>query len=103
MAATETISRKERRRAERQLKKKERLHQEQGQRQKSSQARKLTGYGLVILLVVGVGYWAYGKWTQQPIGEFVASQGNQHITQTEVGLITYNSDPPTSGPHLPSL
>lgn len=102
MAASDTTSRKERRRAERQLKK-ERVHQEQGQRRKRSQARKLGGVGLLILLIAGVGYWGYSKWTQQPIGEFVASQGNQHITQTEVGLVTYNSDPPISGPHLPYL
>jgi hypothetical protein len=102
MAATATTSRKERRRAERQ-RRKEQLHQEQGQQQKTAQARKLGGYGLALLLMIGLGYWGYGKWTQQPIGEFVASLGNQHITQAEVGLITYNSDPPTSGPHFPNL
>ena len=36
-------------------------------------------------------------------GQFVPSLGNRHVGPSEVGLTTYNSDPPSSGPHLPSL
>ncbi len=32
-----------------------------------------------------------------------ADQGNRHITQAEIGTTRYNSNPPTSGPHLPNL
>lgn len=30
-------------------------------------------------------------------------QGNQHIPTSDTPHIAYNSDPPTSGPHLPNL
>lgn len=100
MASAEQLSRKERRKVERQARK-EQLQQEREKQKKSSQARKLAATIVGALLVVGMAYWAYGKWTQPKIGEFVPSLGNRHIGQAEIGLITYNSDPPTSGPHLP--
>jgi len=60
-------------------------------------------YVVGALLVAGAGYLAYGKWSEGFPGEFVKSLGNRHIPEAEVGLITYNSDPPTSGPHLPNI
>ena len=60
-------------------------------------------YLLGILLLAGVGYWAYGQWTAGSPGEFVPSLGNRHLSPSEVGLTVYNSDPPVSGPHLPSI
>src|SRR3989338_3462745 len=97
-----TLSRKERRKAVRQAKR------EQGQKEQEKQHRAaklrtllLCLVGLVIL--AGAGYWAYGRWTGGSAAEFVPSLGNRHIGPTEMGLITYNSDPPTSGPHLPSI
>ena len=36
-------------------------------------------------------------------GEAVASQGNEHITEAQMGQFAYNTTPPTSGPHLDSL
>lgn len=102
MASTDQASRKERRKAERQAKK-DRLHQNKVQRKTPSTAKKLLRYGAGVVILVAVGYWAYGTWSAPAIGEFVPSLGNRHITQAEVGLITYNSDPPTSGPHLPYI
>ncbi len=32
-----------------------------------------------------------------------ADQGNQHIQPSQAGAFSYNSDPPTSGPHFSSL
>ena len=98
----ETLSRKERRKAERQARK------EQSQKGKEKQrrvawAQKLFFYLAGFLLLAGAGYWAYGRWTTGSPGEFVASLGNRHIAPTEMGLVTYNSDPPTSGPHLPYI
>ena len=98
----EALSRKERRKAVRQAKR------EQGQKEKEKQQRAarlrtlLLGLiGLVIL--TGAGYWAYDRWTAGSPGEFVPSLGNRHVAPTEMGLVTYNSDPPTSGPHLPYI
>jgi hypothetical protein len=92
------LTRTERRRLQRQAKK------GQSQKEKNKQKRvawiqKLFVYVIGIILVGGLGYWAYGQWTGSP-GEFVPSMGNQHIGENEVGLRSYNSDPPTSGPHL---
>jgi hypothetical protein len=36
-------------------------------------------------------------------GEFVPSLGNTHIPTADTPHQPYNSDPPTSGPHLPHL
>ena len=98
----EMLSRKERRKAERQARR------EQGQKEKEKQrtaarVQRLFFYLVGFLLLAGAGYWAYSRWTAGSPGKFVASLGNRHIAPTETGLITYNSDPPTSGPHLPYI
>ncbi len=36
-------------------------------------------------------------------GERFASQGNRHLTSLSDARVPYNSDPPTSGPHMPGL
>ena len=98
----ETLSRKERRKAERQA----RREQDQKEREKhqwSAKVQRGVLFFVGILFLAGVGYWAYGKWTAVSPGEFVPSLGNRHIAPTETGLTTYNSDPPTSGPHLPYI
>lgn len=97
-----TLSRTERRKAERQARR------EQGQKEKEKRQRVTRAQRWIVslsglLLLVGVGYWAYGLWTSGSPGEFVPSLGNRHVGPFEVGLTTYNSDPPTSGPHLPSI
>jgi hypothetical protein len=98
----EQPSRTERRRAERQAKK-ERGQKEKGKQKRVAQARKALFYLLALLFLGGLGYWAYGQWLGGSPGQFVPSLGNRHVGPSEVGLTTYNSDPPTSGPHLPSL
>lgn len=69
----------------------------------AARVQRLFFYLVGFLLLAGAGYWAYGQWTAPALGEFVPSLGNRHIAPTEIGLITYNSDPPTSGPHLPYI
>jgi hypothetical protein len=55
--------------------------------------------GVVVSVVVG--YLAYRAAADLP-GAGFPDQGNRHISsETEFGA--YNSDPPTSGPHLPSI
>jgi uncharacterized protein DUF3105 len=56
-----------------------------------------------VLVVVGLGGWLYVR-ARGPIpGEFVPSLGNDHIQTAETPHVAYNSDPPTSGPHLPYI
>lgn len=98
----EQPSKKERRKAERQAKKDHR-HLEKEKRQRSARLQKLLFLAIGLLALTGVGYWGYRQWTTGSPGDFVASLGNRHITPFEVGRTAYNSDPPTSGPHLPSI
>src|SRR5262249_45125919 len=55
------------------------------------------------VLVTGGAWYLYaGVWAPPP-GEVVASLGNAHIQNPETPHEPYNSDPPTSGPHLPYI
>lgn len=49
-----------------------------------------------------VGYFAYQASANRPGVEF-PDQGNLHIQTESEAHVPYNSDPPTSGPHLPYL
>ncbi|HEY3302099.1 MAG TPA: DUF3105 domain-containing protein [Candidatus Binatia bacterium] len=96
------LSRTERRKTERQARK----DAQQKQNQKKKIASRLQTAVLCLigaLLLAGAGYWAYAKWNAGSPAQFVKSLGNRHISESEVGLINYNSDPPTSGPHLPMI
>jgi hypothetical protein len=55
---------------------------------------------LVVVLVAGAGGWLYARVREPLPGEFLPSLGNDHIDSPESPHIPYNSDPPTSGPHL---
>jgi hypothetical protein len=63
--------------------------------------RFLVSAALVIGAVV-VGYFAYRAGANLP-GQQFADLGNLHITTAESPHAPYNSDPPTSGPHLPYI
>ena len=95
-------SRQERRHAARQ-KRKEQNQKEKERRKGKKQLQRFLSYLIGILLLAGAGYWAYTNWATTPTGEFIRSMGNRHLTSSQVVLTTYNSDPPTSGPHLPSV
>lgn len=56
-----------------------------------------------ILVVVGMGGWFYARARGPAPGEFYPSLGNAHIPTAETPHVPYNSDPPTSGPHLPYI
>ena len=58
--------------------------------------------GVVILLAAVVGLFAYRAAADLP-GVKMADQGNLHIQSISVPHEPYNSDPPTSGPHLPYI
>ena len=58
---------------------------------------------LAVLVLAGAGGWLYAR-TRAPVpGEYVASLGNAHIVTADMPHQPYNSDPPTSGPHLPYI
>jgi len=55
---------------------------------------------LAVLIMGGLGWWAVKSMTNLP-GEAVADQGRDHKNREENDKFTYNSNPPTSGPHDP--
>jgi hypothetical protein len=58
--------------------------------------------GSVLVAAVAIGYSAYRATADRP-GQQLPDQGNRHISTGTPLLEPYNSDPPTSGPHLPDL
>jgi hypothetical protein len=60
--------------------------------------------GAVIAVVAAgaVGYFTYRAMAALP-GVALPSQGNAHIDLPTEPHVPYNSDPPTSGPHLPYI
>lgn len=58
----------------------------------------LAGILVSIAFLVYGGFW-YSRWkTQNLPGEFIADQGREHVGPGHAH--TYNSNPPTSGPHF---
>lgn len=102
MAETETISRTERRKAQKQTKEQQRRMERQKKRRVASLRKAFLSLAGIALLG-GIGYLAYGRWASGSPGEPAPSLGNRHIASSEIGLIQYNTDPPTSGPHLASI
>jgi hypothetical protein len=65
--------------------------------------RRLVGWvaaALAVVLVGGVGGYLWQRFAEPLPGEYKPSQGNDHIESPSSPHIPYNSDPPTSGPHL---
>jgi hypothetical protein len=58
---------------------------------------------LAAVLVIGGGGWLYARTRTPAPGEFVPSLGNAHIPTDDTPHQPYNSEPPTSGPHLPHI
>jgi uncharacterized protein DUF3105 len=56
----------------------------------------------VVIIAVVVGYFAYRATADLP-GTKMADQGNRHLQTAADPHEPYNSDPPTSGPHLPYI
>ena len=56
--------------------------------------------GVVVLVLVGVlGWWAWRSTAEMP-GQTIPSLGNAHLVSQNDPHVPYNSDAPTSGPHL---
>jgi hypothetical protein len=56
----------------------------------------------VVVVAAIVAYFAYRAAANLP-GQQFDDQGNNHLQTTETPHVPYNSDPPTSGPHLPYI
>jgi Protein of unknown function (DUF3105) len=62
------------------------------------------GVAIVVVVVIAavVGWFAYQAQADKP-GERLEDLGNMHIQTASDPHAAYNSDPPTSGPHLPYI
>ena len=52
-----------------------------------------------MIIFIAVGYWIYKLASRSLPGQVVPELGRDHVT--DIAGITYNSNPPTSGPHFP--
>lgn len=59
--------------------------------------KKITIYVVIALLVLGTIFWLFKIVTSPQPGTSVVDQGREHVT--EGTQVSYNSNPPTSGPH----
>jgi hypothetical protein len=62
----------------------------------------IVGGSAAVVAAAVVGYFAYRAVADLP-GVSLPDQGNAHIQTPTDPHVAYNSDPPTSGPHLPYL
>lgn len=76
-----------------------------GKSERPRKAPRRLGWPVAITLAaVGAAAVAYVAWVAPALpGAFVASQGNAHLQSASDPHPPYNSDPPTSGPHLQYL
>jgi hypothetical protein len=65
-------------------------------------ALTIVGTAAALVAAVVVGYFAYRAQADLP-GRILADQGNLHLQSAGLPREPYNSDPPTSGPHLPYI
>lgn len=65
-------------------------------------SKRLLSWGAAMVVAAGGGWFAYRAAGTLP-GEAVPSLGNAHIGTLSEPHVPYNSDPPTSGPHVGGL
>jgi hypothetical protein len=71
---------------------------------RSTRRHRLWASGLTVAALAAalVGYWAYRAAADLP-GVKLPDLGNAHIQMASDPHVPYNSEPPTSGPHLPYI
>jgi thiol-disulfide isomerase/thioredoxin len=74
---------------------------QQVERRRQQRRWLLRGFGILALLLIGG--LTFLALTKEYPGRAVPTLGNQHIASAETPQVPYNTRPPTSGPHLPSL
>ena len=62
----------------------------------------LLGGGIALLAAIVVGVYVYRAAADLP-GQRFPDQGNRHVQTFSEAIPPYNSDPPTSGPHMPYI
>lgn len=90
--AFQNLSKRERR----ELRRKEK-HSDQGVSAKKRLAEKIFFWCFIFILIGGFVYWLIRSEKNRP-GEIFAVQGREHIAVGQ-SAFSYNSNPPTSGPH----
>src|SRR5437879_13565006 len=68
----------------------------------SRRQRLILAATTAVVVAVVVGYFAYRAAANLP-GVAMPDQGKLHIASADTPHEHYNSDPPTSGPHLPYI
>jgi hypothetical protein len=63
---------------------------------------RVTGLTVAVVAAALLGYWAYRAAADLP-GVKLPDLGNAHIQMATNPHVPYNSEPPTSGPHLPYI
>src|SRR5213078_2422214 len=76
--------------------------QPKSRRRISRRQRTAVTVSIVVLMAIVVGYFAYRAQANLPRAQ-MPDQGNLHIPSVDSPHVPYNSDPPTSGPHLPYI
>jgi hypothetical protein len=71
-------------------------------RAQKRRAQWIVGGIVAVVVAAIVGYFAYKSAADLP-GISMPDQGNLHIQTANEPHVPYNSEPPTSGPHLPYL
>ena len=97
--SNKNLSRQARRKAQRQRAKDEKSV-EKNISARTKKWKRISFYAVLALVVSGVGLLAYAKMTKDMPGRALPILGNQHIPSVTTPHIPYNSDPPTSGPHV---
>jgi hypothetical protein len=82
--------------------KRERQEAKRSERRAGRRRFGLLAGGAAVVLVAAAGYFAYQTYPGEP-GIKMPDQGNLHIATETTPHEPYNSDPPTSGPHLPYI
>ena len=59
--------------------------------------------GVAAVAAAAAGLWAYTTTMSRPPGSVFPDQGNLHVPTLKDSIPPYNSDPPTSGAHLPYI
>lgn len=70
-----------------------------GGRTRPRRTKRLLRWGSVVVVVAVIGWFTYRAGANLP-GTPIASLGNDHIPAIGIPHFPYNSDPPTSGPHV---
>lgn len=78
----------------------ERERRERLKRRRIKAAKKAAITTAALLAIAFFAYWAYGKVVEKPKWRSVPTMPSYHLTAAGLPHEPYNTDPPTSGPHV---